>query len=587
MVAISLMLLLGVAAFAIDLAAIRLDRASDKRVSDAAAAAGALAVALGDGVDGCETALAYVELNTPGMSTLSTSGCAAYSAGCNPTSGNEYSQVSGRFTVTFVYPVPDGHALMTPGELGSSGRAVDAADGDACERVGVEIASIANTTFARVLGFSQGPTSVHTVATASLPSGASTPLNLLVLDRFGCQALDTQGNGGIVVDAVVNPNGGGPGVATIEPGIAAADSDGTGTGCSADGVIDVDGSGSVLRADGPAGCSNQTGTALFPPTTLFKGFGCGLIRTLASGTPGCAPTVNMPACSPGAGGANRPNPDPTALPDRLTRAPVDYRYNCQADYSTLNPALSWATDALTVANEQDIPACSGTPAPNIHNLIAFVGSSGQPSGFSRWTASGYPCDVPSSNPPITVSGNWWIDCPTFNVRALVRINGSAVFNGGVNVTSAAGHLNIQNTLGGPGYAFFRNGTLTKDGSAHLTFQYTTVYLSKTSRVALSGGAGSLTWVAPNLSTYQFDDLALWSDSPATHNWAGQAALSMEGVFFTPLATADYSGTAGQNQTAAQFISDKLVARGSGQLVIRPVEGRAVEFPTIPHTTLIR
>lgn len=40
-------------------------------------------------------------------------------------------------------------------------------------------------------------------------------------------------------------------------------------------------------------------------------------------------------------------------------------------------------------------------------------------------------------------------------------------------------------------------------------------------------------------------------------------------FFTPLATGDYSGTSGQNQTDAQWIADKLIARGQGTLVILP------------------
>jgi hypothetical protein len=62
---------------------------------------------------------------------------------------------------------------------------------------------------------------------------------------------------------------------------------------------------------------------------------------------------------------------------------------------------------------------------------------------------------------------------------------------------------------------------------------------------------------------------------------------MEGVFFSPQATADYSGTADQNQTKAQWIADKLIARGQGVLVVQPEFGRAVEFPVAPQTTLIR
>ena len=61
---------------------------------------------------------------------------------------------------------------------------------------------------------------------------------------------------------------------------------------------------------------------------------------------------------------------------------------------------------------------------------------------------------------------------------------------------------------------------------------------------------------------------------------------MEGVFFTPLATADYSGTSGQNQTDAQWIANRLVARGQGALLIRPATDRSVSLGG-PSTDLIR
>jgi hypothetical protein len=163
------------------------------------------------------------------------------------------------------------------------------------------------------------------------------------------------------------------------------------------------------------------------------------------------------------------------------------------------------------------------------------------------------------------------------------IRGDVVFDGHLTVTSS-GNFTVRNSLASPGWAFFRGGTLTKDASAHLTFDNTAVYMSRTSQVRMSGGSGSLTWIAPD--TGDFDDLALWSDSPLTQFWAGQASLAMEGVFFTPLAAADYSGTSGQNQTNAQWIAYRLLARGSGNLVVRPAVGRGVEFAGI-GTKLIR
>jgi hypothetical protein len=102
---------------------------------------------------------------------------------------------------------------------------------------------------------------------------------------------------------------------------------------------------------------------------------------------------------------------------------------------------------------------------------------------------------------------------------------------------------------------------------------------------MSGGTGSLTWIAPDSG--DFDDLALWSDSPLLHEWAGQANLVMEGVFFSPCAQAEYAGTSGQNQTKAQWIAYRLHARGHGVLAIRPDVDRAVPFIGVPETTLIR
>ena len=102
---------------------------------------------------------------------------------------------------------------------------------------------------------------------------------------------------------------------------------------------------------------------------------------------------------------------------------------------------------------------------------------------------------------------------------------------------------------------------------------------------MAGGAGTLTWVAPDQG--DFDDLALWGDSATTHLWAGQADLTLEGVFFTPLAQAEYAGTAGQNQIRAQFVAYRLHARGQGLLAVAPGLGRTVEFPLPPESMLIR
>ncbi|HUP14518.1 MAG TPA: hypothetical protein VM848_00430 [Acidimicrobiia bacterium] len=593
MVAITLSLLLVVAAFVVDLSALRLDRAADQKVTDVAASAGALGNYETSAQAGCEAALAYVAINSPEITSLDSSGCGTvFSTSCNPSVARPLAVPSGRFTITVVNPVPDNHALMSPGALGATTQSVVADDGDPCDRFGVQMAAVHNSLIAQVMGFTAGTTTVHTVARATLPDPDGIPINVLVLDRFGCETMKASGNGGIVVDAVINPDGGGPGVPTLEPGVAAADSDASvAGGCPSDGgVIDVDGNNALMRADGPEGCSNQTGTETVLPTTLIKGHGCGLIQTLAPGTPGC----NWPACTGSGAGPNNPNPLPTALPERLTRAPIDHRYNCRANYGSVPVSVAWAASALTVANEQDIPGCTGPGTAAIHGLIVSVGQMGSPPSlgpWSMWSAS-YPCDIPSSSPAITESGNWWIDCPEFNVRAEVTITaGNAVFDGNVSVTSSTGHLRIDNDASGFGFGFLRDGVLRKDGQASLTLRDTMVYASKTSRVEMDGGSGgNLIWIAPNDPSHPLDDLALWSDSEDTlepHFWAGQATLIMEGVFFVPIVTVEYAGQGSQQQTKAQFVADRLHARGQGLLIVAPVFGRSVGFRPPPITIMVR
>jgi hypothetical protein len=582
LVAMSMLLLLGASAIAIDLAAMRLDRSADQKVTDSAASAGALAALEGTGQDACEAALEYVAINSEGIDSIDTTGCSSIPLSCDPlaTPPPSHSVSTGRFDITFTYPVPDSDDLMTSAQIGAPAQALVADDGEPCERVGVEMSATHESLFAQLLGFDEGTTTVHSVARSFIPPPDGPPLNLVVLDRFGtdgCAALVVSGNGGVIVEKVVDPATG-----DEYPGVAAADSDASaGCGGADPSVIRIDGSHGILRADGPPGCANEVS-----PGT---GEGCGQIMSFAPGTPGCNPS----ACTPGSGGGNPPIPEEVMpMTSRLTRAQIDHEYNCWPNYAAPPLGLDWAVPALTVANQQDIVGCPGSGPAHIYELIDQVDENGTVAGFQNWSADlGHPCDVPSSNTAgIPISGNVRIDCPVFTVRGSVTITGgNVVFDNDVIVTAGTAsnptRLTIQNAAGSPGWAFFRDGILDKNGSAHLTFDNTAVYMSKDAGVTMSGGAGSLTWVAPN--TGPFDDLALWSDSPTVHQWAGQANLVMEGVFFSPWAFADYAGTAGQNQTDAQWIADKLHARGQGQLVVTPKFEFPFKVDSVPRTTIIR
>lgn len=598
LVAVSLLLLLGASAIAVDLAALRLDRSLDQKVTDSAASAGALAALDSTGQEACEAALAYVAVNTESIGSIDATDCSTeFASTCTP--GDDITVFEGRYEITVTYPVENDDPLMTSAQLGAPNQPPVSEDGDPCERVGVQMNATHQSHFAQLIGFDQGTTTVHAVARAFLPPPDGPPINLLLLDRFGCEVMKASGssNAGIIVEAIVD------GSETF-PGEGAVDSDATVDGvppseCPVDGgTIDIDGNNAQIRADGePGSCPNED-----PPGS---GQGCGLLRTLAPGTPGC----NWPACTAGGAGPNVPNPDPTALPARLTRAPIDHRYNCRVDgYETSDPAWFWAADPLTMANEQDIPPCAGPHDPNIHQLIAEVKVSGLPTNgpfsdgpWQTWSAIPEvmalddPCVVdPGASLP-TFTGNIWVDgCASLDVKdPLTIVDGSMVLDGDLAITSGDGHLTFDNDDPdeGPGFLFMRSGLIRKDGQASLSLFETMVYLSKSSRVQMDGGdTGTLTWIAPEDEDHPFDDLALWSDSTITsapHSWQGQSTLNLEGVFFVPIVSVEYAGQGTQQQVKAQFISDKLHARGQGELVVAPIAGRAVDLTAVPRTTLIR
>ena len=582
--------LLLISGLVIDLGGVRGFRAGQQTISDAAAAAGAITLAeTGDGQQACGAAKAYIITNTGGVDSLAGIDCTVFPTSCDAgTAEVTETTVANRFTVSITFPVSDASPLLDSGILGALPQPVSPEDGRQCERISVTMNSQFVTTFSRLAGVETLDANVHTVAMATKAYGDSVAINLLVLDRSGCQTIHSSGNGGIYIDAIYNPdedgdpsNGPQP---VLETGLAATDSDGS-EGCLGnDGVIDIDGTSAVLRADGADGCDGQTGT--HQVKGLTAGDGCGRIKTLAPGAPGC----NFPACT--TGGGSPPNPEPTVLRGRLTRAPVDYRYNCKPDYTTVTSAIGWATEALTALNEQDIPGCTDPAAAHIDELIEFVGETGIPLGFQTWTGAGYPCTV--EGPPATIvlvpAGNWHVDCPAFvNKRTVVFQGGNVVFDGSVDVESQ-GILAINATpvtfdpVGAETWVFLRSGRFRKAGDAVLIMNNTFLYASKNAHIEMVGGAGALHWVASDQGN--FDDLALWGDSATTHLWAGQADLALEGAFFTPFALAEYAGTSGQNQVRAQFIAHRLHARGQGTLVVAPEHGRAVEFPRA-ESSLIR
>ena len=467
-------------------------------------------------------------------------------------------------------PVDDGSPLMSPAAMGGPSQALSSDDGDRCERAGVSLSNSHSLVFASILGVSSSTTEVHSVARGRWVQPDTLSVNLVILHRYNCDVLVAEGSGsqegGVQLEAVFNPNTG-----KLVPGTAVVDSDATGSGCGMDGTIDIDGSKTLIRADGPPGCDDQIGTHI-GQGGLTVGEGCGQIRTLAPGTPGCY----LPACS----STGLILPDPQVLEGRVTRAPMDHFFNCKESYPF--PA-GW-----------EIEGCESAALPLIDTLIAAYGTVGDtPPGFQTWTGMGYGCSVEGPpGPPITVSGDTRVDCPTFAVKRGVNFQtGSVIFDGDVAITGN-GEMSINTASGGagtsatdPAVVYLRDGELSKAGGSDLYVANALLYVSATSTVTASGGSGVLSWTAPDSG--DFLNLALWSDSATVHELSGQSFLALEGVFFAPLARIDYRGNGATHQVQAQFIALELRVLGNGRLVIEPVWDRLIQFPCCAIQQLLR
>lgn len=569
-----MILLMAVAALTIDFAVVRDRRSSGQRATDAAAAAAAMALVDVDldARDACEAALGYLNLNGVPDTFTPPLDCTSFPTDCEDgvTPSVTESVANAEFTVQITHPVENTDPAMESSTLGAGLQAISQADGEPCERIAVSVTTRHRTFFAGAIGFDTVDTTVHSVALANQSAFAGRALNLLLLERHDCDTLTASGAGGVggvVVGGVVDP-------ATGEeyPGTISLDSDGTGSSCTNDGTIDVNGSNGLVRADG-----DPCAFALTPGT----GEGCGVIELYAPGTPGCHPT----ACT----SAGTVAPDPSSAPKILTRAPVDWIFNCKGAY----PAA------------YDIEGCpnAATRDSYIEELVTAVGTSGLPTPAWEWNdySPTYPCTI--NNGTITVpQGNWRVNCDLSIKGSLTFQGGNVVFDGDVSL-NASGTLDVNSSNTTSGYfppdtvldigessataafVYFRDGELKKAAQATVRFTNALTYISSTSTLDLGGGSGTVAMIAPTEGP--FKNLAMWSESSADHELGGQANIELEGVFFTPLARVIYQGNGSQSQVAAQFISLKLTVGGNGRLVIKPRFDRLVTFPDTGSTSLIR
>lgn len=543
LLAFTMLLLLGVAALAIDLAAVRYDLRAAQLASDAAATAGAVhidPVAGSDAEEGCQVAWEYLLENIQDdASPILPPNCGGFSGGC-PTTAREATASAGPYSFVITHPVPDGHDLM-------AGQPINAEiDGAACQRLGVSIERTRDYTFGRVLGFVAGTPSADSVARIAVRPGEGELVPLLVLEPRACDALFTSGQGAVTVTFFEDV-----------PGIIAVDSDGS-------------------KTSNPGRCGNNQYTIDSNNNALNwiraiptpDGISSVILSYALSGAPGANPAKSY---DPVDVEQNRLSPRPTPTERRITRAPIDWRYNCKPSYPLY---LGFV----------EVQGCSGSGAPHIDNLRSLYGGPGSPTGFQQWTST-FDCSVTG---PINVTGNWLVDCPGgFVVQGGVVTfgPGDLVFDGGVEIRSF-GELHINPSPSNDHIVYLRSGDLKKGGQSTLRMEQTFVYM-ESGRVDIGGGAGadSLIWTAP--LDGNFEDLALWAEASLQFEIGGQGGNTLEGTFFTPLADPfSLTGQAGQFQTSAQFLTRRLEVKGQGEVFMTPDPDRSTRLP-IRGVLLIR
>jgi hypothetical protein len=528
--AVLIVVLLGFAALALDLVTLREARASNRSATDLVATSAALSLSESGNtnmVKACQDAWGYVAQNVAGAGGGPID-CTPFASVCNAASERTVTATTGPYTVKITNPVLD----LSPDTVGDATQAGDAAiDGTPCERIAVQITETRSFAFAEIFGFRTGTTTSRSVGRALSGNLAGEADALIVLEDTDCQALVASGQGKIHVKA-----------AGASPGGIIVDSAAT-TACNGGKhAIEVDHNNGRIIAD--------------PGST---------------GTPG---SIKAFALAPGQGNANAYDsgdvatghlvPRPIARSRRVTRAPVDWEYNC----------TSAGFDGIAGSADDCVNATASSAY--IDALRARYGA-GVPGGFSTYSG---PCATAPNDPPVTLSGNVFVNCPTFTVKNQFSFRGGdVVFAGAVDVQG--GRLSINDAANdNPStdhIVYVRNGGIDKDAQAELHLPKVFVYLAN-GTVDLGAGSGKVVWTAPYSGN--FDKLALWSESAAQHAIGGQASLTLDGVFFTPNAKMSFTGQGSFDQVRAQFISNKLVMSGQGELVMQPDPTRIVLVPVV-------
>ncbi|HEX9889778.1 MAG TPA: hypothetical protein VGA69_09895, partial [Nitriliruptorales bacterium] len=303
---------------------------------------------------------------------------------------------------------------------------------------------------------------------------------------------------------------------------------------------------------------------------------------------------------------------------RITRQPIDHRYNCRDDY--YSPGYADAQGArhypVDEPDDTDVQPCgsNGTRPGHVDDLVAAYGGKTRAQmvalGFAVIQGEGCSPNGDGTYP----SGNYFINCPNgqgFFVKPGVTHDfvgpGTVVFAGPI---TQKGFLRINSSDTDDSIVYVQSGDIDDTGGAGATEIHRTFVYVESGTTTLKGNT---VWDAPlslpydllddagtvietGLCTYAalsaplaacFRNLAFWSNSFDQHDLGGGGQLELEGIFFSPNAgrSADNDnfrlhGGPGYRLTSAQFFTYKLELNGSSVLTMRPDPSRFVATPII-------
>lgn len=617
LVALSLVMLVLVTAIVVDLGLSRVDRMGNQTRADLAVTAAARALDPFD-PDGfraaCDEALDYFIASTPDASPVSGDPCSAFDGFiCDSSTATTVEAFADPYWVYVTMPVPNTSTLLNDGEQSFN---VEHDGIEPCNRVAVRVDRVRNYLFAGVIGATDGRPTADAVARHIADGDLNELATLIVLDQTGCNALTTNGQGGIIVQ---NTTDGG----VVRPGLVTVDSDATASGgpfgCGMNRyVIDAaDGNGLIcagvdpMRAAAIAAGSGDACDSL--PNTLFT------------------PASELKDADPGDRSAvpARIDPEPRAA-SRVTRQPVEHRYNCMVDYyAGSGPELPSPTDP------ESVEGCTEGRQHHITNLAhRFRGRDRGwflTNGFNvlqdcrNWDTVAVTNARGSASGGV-FTGPWYFECQQGSISVGTGQSFDWVGGGGlgpnvvvfsddvtqsgsgtITLNSAAAAVNPRNVQPTDhlldAVAFFQEGDLRTSGSGALRLYSTMAYFdqgtvaSSNRDIAVSAPVGPAYDGAANCTAYTdggtqlpppscFEDLVAWVNFAGEANLGGQGDLDIDGIFFLPnvgrsgSTQFDLNGGSSQFLAHAQFFAYRIRVTGDGLIRMEPDPNRIVELESL-------